>query len=247
MPATRNFADGSVLGRSVWVGNCADAVFGGAVDRSALDDARALWDRLEVDPYLHDGGSYRQRRYAELAYEREGERLIHTGRQVFFQSADYNRVNGGQRQFSLIEAQFLEGPLLAAILRHFAARFADELGVQRLELYLHQVRIVGRPGVSGRPTPEGIHKDGVDFSCQILFGRNNVHGGESLIYDNEQVPLLGATMLDPLDFYCFRDRDIFHSVSEISPADGVSRATRDILGVEFCTRRQKPADVSATA
>jgi len=185
------------------------------------------------------GGKYRQRRYAELKYDLISGELTHLGETEFFQSSAYNAVNGGSRRFTLIEQSFLQSQLLQRILKHFAKRFAAELGVPALELFLHQVRIIAEPGSTGLPTPEGIHKDGVDFSCQVLFGRSNVTGGESTIYNNDKEPLLATTMLDPLDFYCFKDPDIYHSVTPIESADGAVRGTRDILGIEFCVRRER--------
>ncbi|WP_288408111.1 2OG-Fe dioxygenase family protein [uncultured Herbaspirillum sp.] len=239
MPAIRELKEEKILGKSVWVGNCIDEVFAGDISSQDIDAARGLWNELDEDAYLHDGGRYRARRYAELRYEAKNDALIHTESRDFYQSTAYNAVNGGTRRFSLIEASFLESSLLQAILKHFSRRFSSKLGVNTLELYLHQVRITGRPGEVGHPTPEGIHKDGVDFSCQVLFGRENVQGGESIIYDNNKVALLGATMEQPLDFYCFADGDIYHSVTPISPLDGCRYATRDILGIEFCVNREK--------
>lgn len=239
MASIRDILNTGVLDRSVWVGNCGDEVFGGDCDPAEVQRAAALWEHLDADPYLRDGGSYRQRRYAEMSYDARDDVLIHLARTEFYQSNAYNQVNGGTRKFTLIEESFLEGRLLRRILQHFSKRFAAALGVNGLELFLHQVRILAEPGASGLPTPEGIHKDGVHFSCQVLFGRHNVRGGESIIYDNEKNPLMGATMLNPLDFYCFRDPDIYHSVTPIESFDGTARATRDILGVEFCIQRER--------
>lgn len=242
MASIRHISNPRVLDRSVWVGNCSDEVFSGGVDPADIQRAAALWDNLDPDPYLRDGGSYRQRRYAEMSYDARGDTLVHLAKTDFYQSNLYNQVNGGTRKFTLIEESFLEGRLLRPILRHFSKRFAAALGACRLELFLHQVRIFAEPGSSGLPTPEGIHKDGVDFSCQVLFGRQNVRGGESIIYDNDRNPLLGTTMLNPLDFYCFSDREIYHSVTPVESLDGSTRATRDILGIEFCVRRERAGE-----
>lgn len=239
MPTTRKIAEPEVLGKSVWVGNCLEEVFAGDCDPADVQRAANLWNHLDPDAYLSDGGKYRERRYAELKYDVGSDALTHLGETEFFQSAAYNAVNGGSRRFTLIEDSFLQGKLLQRILKHFAKRFAAELQVPSLELFLHQVRIIAQPGAAGQPTPEGIHKDGVNFSCQVLFGRHNLEGGESMIYSNNKEPLLAATMLNPLDFYCFKDPDIYHSVTSVQSADGVTRGTRDILGVEFCVKRER--------
>lgn len=239
MPTTRKIADPEILGKSVWVGNCLQEVFAGDCDPADVQRAANLWNDLDADAYLRDGGKYRERRYAEIKFDAASGTLTHVGETEFFQSTAYNAVNGGSRRFKLIEESFLQSKLLQKILKHFASRFASALEAPSLELFLHQVRIIAEPGVNGLPTPEGIHKDGVDFSCQVLFGRHNLSGGESMIYNNDKEPLLATTMLDPLDFYCFKDPDIYHSVTPIHSADGVVRGTRDILGIEFCVKRER--------
>ncbi|MBN6207498.1 2OG-Fe dioxygenase family protein [Ralstonia pickettii] len=239
MPQIKAISDDSILGKSVWVGNCLQEVFGGTVDSSDIAAAASTWNDLDEDKYLHDGGRYRRRRYAELAYDAETDQLTDLGRVEFYQSTAYNKVNGGSRTFSPIESDLLQSKLLQSILKHFGRRFASELKVKHLELFLHQVRILAEPGSVGLPTPEGIHKDGVEFSCQVLFGRNNLSGGESIIYDNDKQPLLAATMLDPLDFYCFKDADIYHSVTPVASLDGHGIGARDILGIEFCVQRER--------
>ncbi len=241
MPIVRAISTDAILGKSVWVGNCEHEVFAGDCDPHVVAAAAASWNELETDEYLSDGGRYRRRRYAELAYDAASGELTDLKRIRFFQSTAYNQVNGGTRTFRLIDDSLLQSALLQGILKHFGRRFATALDVPRLELFLHQVRIIGEPGVAGLPTPEGIHKDGVDFSCQVLFGRHNLNGGESIIYDNERKPILATTMLERLDFYCFRDPDIYHSVTPVSSQDGVATGTRDILGIEFCIRRDREA------
>ncbi|WP_088140264.1 2OG-Fe dioxygenase family protein [Achromobacter xylosoxidans] len=241
MPVIKKITSEAIIGKSVWVGNCDDEVFSGSCDFQAVALAAATWNDLETDSYLKDNGRYRKRRYAELVYDATLDELTDLKRTSFYQSTAYNQVNGGTRTFMLIDDGLLLSPLLQRILKHFSRRFSTALGARRLELFLHQVRILGEPGITGLPTPEGIHKDGVDFSCQILFGRKNLTGGESIIYDNEKQALVATTMLEPLDFYCFRDPDIYHSVTPVSSLDGVSTGTRDILGVEFCVQREREA------
>ncbi|RAS01788.1 2OG-Fe dioxygenase family protein [Cupriavidus alkaliphilus] len=240
----REISDVSVLGRSVWVGNCVQEVFGPEFDNAEFERWTSLWNGLPLDTYLHDHGRYRERRYAKLIYRAADGALCRTDETDFFQPRRYNPVNSGTRKFQPIDVQFLESAFARRLIRYFAKRFACELGATQLEVELHQVRIIGSPGAPGHVTPEGIHKDGVDFSCQILFCRRNASGGESIIYSNDKTPLLGATMNDPLDFYYFRDSDIYHSVTPISPTAAGAFATRDVLGLDFSVNRQKTEDES---
>jgi hypothetical protein len=238
----REISSSSVLGRSVWTGNCADEVFSGEVDGTELKRLARLWNDLPLDTQLHDLGRYRERRYAKMVYRSSDDELQRTRETEFFQPKRYNPVNSGTRRFQPIDDSFLVSDLANRVIRHFAKRFSSLLGAKRLELNLHQVRVIGRESELGQVTPEGIHKDGVDFSCQILFGRHNANGGESIIYANDKTPLLGATMTDMLDFYCFRDPDIYHSVTPISPTRLGNEAMRDVLGIDFSVNRQKTED-----
>ena len=44
---------------------------------------------------------------------------------------------------------------------------------------MHQFRIEARPGQSGKPTPEGMHRDGVDWVLVLLVSRVNIASGET--------------------------------------------------------------------
>ena len=46
---------------------------------------------------------------------------------------------------------------------------------------VHQFRIEARPGEPGQPTPEGMHRDGVDFVLVLLVRRQNVRSGVTSI------------------------------------------------------------------
>ena len=39
---------------------------------------------------------------------------------------------------------------------------------------VHQFRIEARSGQEGRPTPEGMHRDGVDYVLVLLVNRTNI-------------------------------------------------------------------------
>ena len=64
---------------------------------------------------------------------------------------------------------------------------------------LHQFRIEARPGEAGRPTPEGMHRDGVDWVLVLMVRRENIASGETTIYDLVKRPLGSFTLTAPLD------------------------------------------------
>ena len=48
---------------------------------------------------------------------------------------------------------------------------------------MHQFRIEADNGQSGLATPEGAHRDGVDWVCVLLVNRRNVSSGVTQIFD----------------------------------------------------------------
>lgn len=236
MAVIKEYSSTQMLGDSVWVGDCRKET-GLVVPAAELLALCEHWNELPLDNYLSDNGKYRSRRFVELVYDHTMRSLGNTGNSNFYQPDEYNDVNIGVRRFSGIKHDFLEHQVIQGILIHFAQKFCDALDVQRLELSLHQVRVTGTDDVAGQPTPEGIHKDGVDYSCQILFRRENVAGGESLIFDNNRQLQFGVTVMEPLEFYSFRDTEIYHSVTPVLPACSGRPAFRDILGIDFSVKR----------
>lgn len=195
----------------------------------------ASWNDLAVDEYMADGGRYRRRRYATLE-ARPGriERLAH---QPHFQSLDYNRLNGGvERWFEPITPQVCDLPLNRAILDAsldvFGAVAGPEAGFPwRTEM--HQFRIEARAGEAGRPTPEGAHRDGVDWVLVMLAARENVAAGVTDIFDPSGRALGSFTLLEPLDAVFIDDHRVFHGVTAIEPVDPTRPAYRDVLVVTF--------------
>jgi hypothetical protein len=46
----------------------------------------------------------------------------------------------------------------------------------------HQFRIEARPDAAGQPTPEGIHRDGVDYVIVMLVSRVNIESGTTTMH-----------------------------------------------------------------
>ena len=104
-------------------------------------------------------------------------------RRPHWQPTSYNALHGGlERWFEPIEPEILAAPVwgkLVARSDRCSNRFA--LSTQWF-IEAHQFRIDTANGI-GRPTPEGAHRDGVDFVAVILAGRRNIRGGETHVFD----------------------------------------------------------------
>jgi hypothetical protein len=192
------------------------------------------WDGLEVDEYMADGGRYRQRRHAvyEAIADRGVQRATH---QPHYQPLDYNPLNGGiARWFEPIAPQIGAGATMQTILRFCHAFFgglAPSTRSWRAEV--HQFRIEAREGQVGRPTPEGLHRDGVDYVLVLLIRRRNIARGTTSIHSLDGRRLGDFTLTDPLDAALLDDRQVAHGVTAVQAIDPHEPAYRDVLVVTF--------------
>lgn len=200
-----------------------------AIDPADWERFARSWDDLGPDLYMADGGRYRRRRHATFAFQ-DG-RFIRKPHQPHFQSRDYNPLNGDvQRWFAPVGQGTIDNPVMQSILNFCADSFAMT-GRQHVEL--HQFRIEARAEELGRPTPEGMHRDGVDWVLVMLIERRNVREGVTRIGTPKGAPLGEFTLARPGDAVLVDDHRILHGVTEIQPVDSMLPAWRDALVVTF--------------
>lgn len=195
----------------------------------------ASWNDLAVDTYLADYGRYRRRRHAVFRVEAAGA-IVREADQPHYQSLTYNSLQGGiERWFQPILPQIGDGATLATLLRFCRNTFgalAPDIGAWRVEV--HQFRIEARPDEPGQPTPEGVHRDGVDFVLVLLVDRVNIASGTTTIHAAATRELLGSfTLTKPLDAALVVDARVFHGVTPVEPLDPAWPAFRDVLVVTF--------------
>jgi hypothetical protein len=97
----------------------------------------------------------------------------------------------------------------------------------------HQFRIEARAGEDGKPTPEGLHRDGVDWVLVMLVARENIAEGVTSIHDNTRELLGRFTLTAPLDAAFVDDSRVYHGVTPVVPIDPARPAYRDVLVVTF--------------
>ena len=196
----------------------------------------ATWGNLGVDAYMADGGRYRRRRFA--AFRASSAGIVRKPHQPHYQSRDYNQLNGGiERWFEPVTEVVAHHPALTAILQTSQALF-DRMTPAAVRpaawhVELHQFRIEARPGEAGRPTPEGMHRDGVDWVLVLMVRRENVASGETKIYDLVKCPLGSFTLTAPLDSALVDDSRVYHGVTAVTAIDPGQPAYRDVLVVTF--------------
>ena len=191
------------------------------------------WNRLEQDQYMADGGKYRKRRHATYAV-RPGEIAQLMPYQPHYQTLDYNPLNGGvARYFAPILDDLHRSATLAALLEFGNRLFSQMTGNHQWHIELHQFRIEARDGKLGKPTPEGVHRDGVDFVIVVMIKRVNIDSGATTIFDLEH-NLVGEFMLhQTFDMALVNDRRVYHGVTPITQLDAAAEAYRDVLVITF--------------
>ena len=209
--------------------------------RALLERGGALadWDRfagswadLGLDTYMADGGRYRKRRFAAFGASAEG--IFPKPHQPHYQSRDYNLLNGGiERWFQPILPDIAGGESMTAILRFCQTLFDRLTPARAWHVEVHQFRIEARTGESGQPTPEGMHRDGVDHVLVLLIGRRNIASGVTTVHDLTGHALGSFTLTEPLDAALVDDARVMHGVTPVQPVEPAQPAYRDVLVVTF--------------
>lgn len=215
----------------------------GAAVRAALaatgpladwDAFAASWDDLVVDPYMADAGRYRRRRHAVLRIDAAGA-IAPQPRQPHFQALEYNPLHGDiERWFEPIVPAVRDGAALRTVLRAAWRLFAAlSPGVAAWKVELHQFRIEARAQAAGKPTPEGVHRDGVDWVLVLMVRRTNIAAGTTTIHDLGRREVGAFTLAEPFDAALVDDRRCFHGVTPVLPLDPAAPAHRDVLVATF--------------
>jgi hypothetical protein len=204
----------------------------------------ASWNTLARDTYLAEQGLHRRRRYA--AYTVDAAGIRREPHQPHVQSIDYNPLFGDvARWFEPVTEDIGSSATLLTILRfcqglfgglaHFPQTAADAGNAEpnAWGVEVHQFRIEAKVDEQGNPTPEGSHRDGVDFAFVLLVHRENLVQGVTTIHDLSRRQLGSFTLTDPCDAAIVDDNRVYHGVTPVTPLDPARPAYRDALVVTF--------------
>ena len=183
-----------------------------------LQALQASWDDLPPDQYLKDGGRYRRRRHASLEVNGQAVQLV--PHRAHWQPLSYNALHGGmQRWFEPMSADVLAQPAWQALMQWLGKVASSVQGAQTWYTEAHQFRIDTTDGI-GRPTPEGAHRDGVNWVAVFLVGRHGIKGGETRVFDIDSPRGQRFTLSEPWSLLLLDDQRVIHETTPIQPVDG---------------------------
>ena len=194
-----------------------------------LNALQPSWNDLPPDAYLRDGGRYRRRRHS--CFVVEGRAVQAVPYRAHWQPLEYNALHGGlERWFEPMQADVVARPVWPRLLSALSAQCSAWSKVQPWFVEAHQFRIDTTDGI-GRPTPEGAHRDGVDFVAVLLVNRVRVKGGETRVFESDGPAGLRFTMSEPWTTLLLDDRRVVHESTPIQPTG--ESAHRDTLVLTF--------------
>ncbi|GAB3362174.1 2OG-Fe dioxygenase family protein [Lysobacter rhizosphaerae] len=192
----------------------------------------ASWDALEPDAYLARVGRHRRRRYAVYSADQAGP-IVRESHQPHYQSSNYNSLQGDiERWFAPIADEVGDCFSLQTVLK-FSRDLFTKLApdTRHWHIEVHQFRIEAKPGEPGEPTPEGVHRDGVDYVLVLLVDRQNIASGTTTIHAADGTLLGSFTLTHALDAALVDDARVFHGVTPVTPLDPALPSHRDVLVV----------------
>ncbi len=195
-----------------------------------LDALQPSWNDLPEDAYLKDGGRYRRRRHS--CFVQDGDTLRQMPHRAHWQSEDYNALHGGMhRWFEAVQPDLVAQPVWSALLTGLGTVFAQvQPAGTPWYVEAHQFRIDTTDGI-GRPTPEGAHRDGVDFVAVLLVARTGIKGGETRVFEADGPNGQRFTLTAPWSLLLLDDARVIHESTPIQPVE--TSGHRDTLVLTY--------------
>ncbi len=196
-----------------------DAAGVASVTGCALSDLGALtpdWRDLPPDAHLKDGGRYRRRRHACFVVGADHAKTV--PHRAHWQPVEYNALHGGMsRWFEPMQPATCQNPVWHRLLQGLARVFDGAVGeATTWHVEAHQFRIDTTDGI-GRPTPEGAHRDGVDFVAVFLIDRHQIKGGETRVFEADGPNGQRFTLSEPWSVLLLDDARVIHESTPIQP------------------------------
>jgi hypothetical protein len=166
----------------------------------------------------HKDGKYRLRRYSRL--QPFIGNIVRQPKQKFTQGYEYNKFQGDvDREFEELEDSVIDSVGFLQMCRIFMQENYITGGTI---IDVHQMRILANDE-EAEVSPEGVHQDGYDCIAMIGIARQNITGGDLLIYksnvDGHDPSPCMTFCLDDGDMILLDDKSFWHNAAPIKPVD----------------------------
>ncbi len=202
-----------------------------SISGDVLQAMTPVWGHLPLDQYLRDGGRYRRRRHG--CFVVDGDQVSAMPHRPHWQPLEYNALHGGlERWFEPLVPDAYSQLVWAHLLPALGKVCSSLKGEQRWFVEAHIFRIDTTDGI-GRPTPEGAHRDGVDFVAVTLIQRHNIKGGETRVFEANGPNGQRFTLTQPWSTLLLDDAKVIHESTPIQPLNPAEPGYRDTLVLTF--------------
>lgn len=182
------------------------------ISDEAVKELIPSFDHLPTTPYAD--GQYRLRRYSVLRCH-DGE-IEHCPHVTFVQSKAVNQHQGGVvRNFDELEESVIHSQGLLELCELFKDN--NELADGQ-DIEIHQMRVITLDDITP-VSPEGIHQDGFDHIAIAAIDRDNVQGGEILVYRDKYERPFFTLAMDEGDVALLDDHAVWHNANPIRRLD----------------------------
>lgn len=203
------------------------------IDATPQEAARLheSWNHLPADTHLRDGGAYRFRRHDSYVLQVSNSELARVPHRAHWQPVIYNALHGGfERWFEPVEDAVATAPAWRQLIIQLGRLLAQCKPVEHWFIEAHQFRVDTTGGI-GRPTPEGAHRDGVDFVAVLMLGRHQIKGGETRVFEADGPHGVRFTLTEGWSALLLDDERVIHESTPIQPLG--EHGWRDTLVLTF--------------
>ena len=202
-------------------------------DCAALQE---LWVNLPADKYMPLESICRFRRYGSFhqycTMNGLMDRLEAAELRPHWQPEEYNRIYGGKERWFAPLTGLSQLSYWAQLLIGLGTIFRRVDHTNHWFIETHQIRVTSHLGI-GDPTPEGLHRDGVDFVAIILVNRQGIRGGITHIYSTKENTTTSIMLVDHCSALILADKKVLHRTSVIFSQQIDQPGWRDVLVLTY--------------
>lgn len=201
------------------------------------------------DMWLPGGATYRSRAYQCFDIDTSTcEFAFVPDPPPYYQSAAINSVAGGIERWLYVLPESHPATTHAVKVARtlidllISSDIVAPATIPRCVLDVHYMRVTA----PGKPSPEGIHRDGLIAGSVHLIERYNITGGVSSVHAPDGTVLQSFDLTEPLDSFIFDDVRVLHYTADIQAAEPSLPGYRDVLVLGVRPPRDYPPAAAAS-